>query len=158
LAFDESSGNERGSGPLSSKVSRMSFSLFVVALGAPFAEEDFRQAFDPFLSEPVLGGWLIRYDERNETTIDCTFSRSRTSDSFAVSRPCTDPRLFHAIHSLMKTRTSFLTFPAPEPVCLVATREAAPRVRQLLDVDSPDFASAVFVCANGVELRERCLV
>jgi len=135
----------------------VSFSLFVVAVAEPFAEKDFRDVFGPFYSAHPLGGWLIRYDDRNETVIDCTFSRDRKTDSFAVSRPCSDPRLFQALHSLMTARLSFLTYPAASPMCLVATDEAAAHARHSLAVDSPDLARAVSICTSWIELRDRCL-
>ena len=86
----------------------------------------------------------MRYDDENESTVDCTFSEIRTTDSFSVHRPCGDERLFKSLHQLLLARPSFLTYPDEDIVCIVTTEASASAVRVL----HPELADALKVCST----------
>jgi hypothetical protein len=119
-----------------------------MAVGEPFTEAELVHAFGSHLSVHPLGGFLVRYDDENESTVDCTFTEDRTTDSFSVDRPCGDDRLFHALHELLSGRPSFLTYPDDDLVCIVATQASAAAVREA----HPELADALKLCSSAQSL------
>jgi hypothetical protein len=128
----------------------MSFSLFINAVDDRFTEAEILGAFGKHISPHPHGGLLVRYDDEHESVIDCTFDAERTTDAFSVERPCATLRLFQALHGLLSSRTSFLTYPDEELVCIVTTDRSAQAVRQ----HHPELAAALRFCETPEDLTD----
>ncbi len=124
----------------------MSFTLYLMPTeGEHFDVAVIREAFGEFLSEHPTGiGYRIRYDPENESTVDMEVTEDGKVDSLSVDRPCGDDRLFVALHRILASIPSFMTYPDEELPCLVATPEAADAVRE----HHPEMVSGLKICAT----------
>jgi hypothetical protein len=128
----------------------MGFTLFVNAVEDRFTEAEILGAFGKYISPHPQGGWLVHYDDEHEAVIDCTFDAQRTTDAFSVDRPCATLRLFQALHELLSSRQSFLTYPDDELVCIVTTDRSAQAVRQ----HHPELVEALRFCETPEDLTD----
>ncbi len=107
----------------------MSFALFLHALEEPFTEADVQRAFGDYLSPHPLGGFLLEYDELNQSIVDVGYDDARRTEFVSVERPCGDERLFEALYELLNAKLSFLVAPADPPEYLVANEASEAKAR-----------------------------
>jgi hypothetical protein len=129
----------------------MSFQLFINTVDDRFTEAEILGAFGNHISPHPQGGLLVHYDDEHESVIDCTFDAERTTDAFAVDRPCATLRLFQALHTLLSSRKSFMTYPDDELVCIVTTDVSADAVRQ----HHPELAGALRFCETAEDITDQ---
>jgi hypothetical protein len=136
----------------------MGFTLYLMpAEGQHFDSTAVREAFGEFLSPHPLGvGYLVCYDSENESTIDLQEEDDGRIGCVSVERPCGDERLFVALHRLLSSVPSFMTYPDEDLPCLVATPEAWEAVRE----HHPEMGEGLRLCltpkdlSSGLQLHE----
>lgn len=101
----------------------MGFEIFVQSFseGVPagISREQLRSAFDPHLTEAELGLWVVRYDDENWCDLYLSVDKTAPDlvDGFMVSRPCSDPRLWDSLASILRVENAVLFWPdGPAPV------------------------------------------
>ena len=130
----------------------MSFSLYFMTVDAALSEQQLLAAFGEHVSLRPDSGWDIRYDEQNESLLDCTRTEAGEIDSFSIERPCGDDRLFEGLFALLREHALFLTYPAEVAVCVVGSEATAEKVRAKFADESPELVEALRICESASDL------
>lgn len=110
----------------------MGFSLYLFPTkGHHFDSAVVRRAFGEFLAPHPAGvGYIVRYDAENRSSIDLQEEDGGRVTCVSVDRPCGDDRLLVALHRVLSSIPSFMTYPDKEIPCLVVTAESWEAVRE----------------------------
>jgi hypothetical protein len=128
------------------------FTLYFMTVDDTLTEQRLLAAFGEHISPRTDRGWDVRYDDENESLLDCTRSETGAIDSFSIDRPCGDDRLFESLFTLLQTQAVFLTYPAEQLVCVVGSEATAEKVRAKFADESPELVEALRVCENARDL------
>ena len=128
----------------------MGFTLYLMPTsGQHFDSTVVREAFGVFLSHHQVGiGYVVRYDTENESTIDLQETDDGGVEFVSVDRPCGDERLFVALHRLLSSVPSFMTYPDEDLPCLVTTSESWEAVRE----HHPEMEGGLKLCLTPKDL------
>ena len=116
--------------------------------GQHFDSTFVREAFGEFLSPHQISGYVVRYDSENESTIDLQEEGDGRVRCVSVDRPCGDDRLFVALHRVLSSVPSFMTYPDTELPCLVAT----PTSWEAVQEHHPEMEQGLKLCLTPRDL------